>query len=170
MAELTPEEKKARNREYQRRYKAKAGVKEKYSQLNKEWIERNRERYYQAKKEYRHKRKIEALHYYSNGSMACAHCGYDKDLDALCLDHINDDGADHRRSMNNDRMRRGGTTIYERLHAKGWIEGLQVLCFNCNTIKQLRLSRGGMTAEQMTEAVMNPQGWHKRPVRVVTSE
>lgn len=156
MSKISPE----KQREYQQRYKSKPGVAEKYRELNKAWIAKNRERYNQAKAEYRFKLKVAALDYYSNGKRCCAHCGFDADIDALCLDHINDDGAKHREELGISR--RGlvsGTTIYERLKAIGWMEGLQVLCANCNMIKELRRKRGNRTGADMLDAVANPQGW-----------
>lgn len=162
---LTEQERKERNKEAQRRYREKNM--EKRAKWNRDWIAKHKDRYYEAKAEYRHKRKMEALHYYSKGTMQCAHCGYKADMDALCLDHINDDGAAHRKELGiSSRGDNNGSTIYERLHSMGWMEGLQVLCFNCNTIKELRRKRGGRTSHEMTEAVLNPQGWHKRPVNL----
>lgn len=160
MTTISPE----KRREYQQRYKAKAGVKEKYAELNKAWIAKNREQYNFAKSQYRFKLKIAALNHYSGGTMKCAHCGYGDDLDALCLDHINDDGAAHRKELGcGARGLPAGTTIYERLKAMGWIEGLQVLCFNCNTIKELRRKRKGLTANAFAELTSAPTHWGGQP-------
>jgi 5-methylcytosine-specific restriction endonuclease McrA len=152
----TPE----KQREYQQRYKAKPGIRERYRQLNKDWIANNRDQYNQAKALYRFKLKIAAIAHYSGGTMACAHCAFNADLDALCLDHINDDGAAHRKELGcAGRNNPAGTTIYERLKAKGWMPNLQVLCFNCNTIKELRRKRGGLKASEMLEASKSPNRW-----------
>ena len=146
--------------EYQRRYLAKPGIKEKRAALNRSWIERNRERYNQAKAEYRFSTKVQAIAYYSNNTMACADCGYTADIDALCLDHINNDGAAHRKELGcSSRNGVSGTTIYERLKANGWMDGLQVLCFNCNTIKELRRKRGGKPSSDLLETVGKPRRW-----------
>ena len=156
MAKTAPE----KAREYQQRYKAKPGVAEKYKELNKAWIAKNRERYNQAKSEYRFKLKVAAIDHYSGGKRCCNLCGFDADFDALCLDHINDDGAEHRRELGiSSRNNVSGTTIYERLKAKGWMDGLQVLCANCNMVKELRRKRGQRTAKDMLDAITNPQGW-----------
>jgi hypothetical protein len=157
---ITPEKQK----EYQQRYKAKPGVAEKYRELNKAWIANNRERYNQAKSEYRFKIKVAAINYYSKGAMCCAICGFSNDLDALCLDHINDDGAAHRKELGiSNRSAVSGTTIYERLKAQGWMEGLQVLCANCNMVKELRRKRGSRTATEMLDAIANFSGWANPP-------
>jgi hypothetical protein len=68
-------------------------------------------------------------HYGVNGEPVCRRCGFDEDVRAMAIDHINDGGSAHRRE------RRGG-----KLHA--WLiqnefpEGFQTLCFNCNAIKE----------------------------------
>jgi len=65
-------------------------------------------------------------------------------MDGLVMDHINHDGAVHRRAENinhRNAATNSGTTIYEVLKRKGKIDGLQVLCANCNMIKQLRYGR-----------------------------
>lgn len=146
-------------REYQQRYKAKPGVAERYRELNREWIAKNRERYNQAKSEYRFKLKTAALNHYSAGAMCCAICGFGADIDALTLDHINDDGAEHRKELGcGGRGSISGTTMYERLKALGWLPGLQVLCANCNTIKAIRLKRG-RTAAELAVVVSEPTRW-----------
>lgn len=148
--------------ESQKRYLAKPGIREARNKLNREWIASNRERYNQAKAEYRFKLKVATFMHYGNGVMACAHCGYTADIDALCLDHINDDGNVHRAQLGVAGRRSGGaTTMYERLKAHGWMDGLQLLCFNCNTIKALRLKRGGRTAAEMIEATAGKTRWRK---------
>lgn len=107
---------------------------------NSEWIRNNRARYNASKARYRLKIKIEALKMYAD-PIACARCGCTR-LDCLVLDHINDDGAAHRRAAKiSSRGNSSGTTLYELLRRKGRIEGLQVLCANCNMAKQLRKSR-----------------------------
>lgn len=145
----------------QRRYLAKPGIREARNKLNREWIARNRDRYNEAKSEYRFKLKLAAISHYSNGLMCCASCGYDDDVDALTLDHIDDNGADHRRELGcSSRGGQAGTTMYERLKALGWLPGLQVLCANCNTIKAVVLRRGRSAAE-MHEIVKDKIRWRK---------
>ena len=158
--EMTAQEKR---KIYQARYKASAKGKEKYRDLNRQWIDSNRERYNEAKSEYRFKLKLAAITHYSNGTMACAHCGYTGNLDALCLDHINDDGKAHREELGcGGRGIGAGTTMYERLKALGWLPGLQVLCANCNTIKEVTRKRG-RNCQEMMEAVKDKIRWKKEP-------
>lgn len=65
------------------------------------------------------------------GGKCCA-CGYDKDTRALELDHVKNDGY-------LDRKKRGRGKIY-RYYIKNVeeaVKNLQVLCSNCNKIKQI---------------------------------
>ena len=43
--------------------------------------------------------KMAVLTYYGNGKCACVQCGY-SDIRALTIDHINSDGAIHRKELN----------------------------------------------------------------------
>ena len=83
--------------------------------------------------EYGRKFKIECLTHYGNGKLACIRCGYD-DIRALSIDHIDGNGAEHRR----DLAQRGktGKTLYKWLKDKGYPKGYQTLCMNCQYIKR----------------------------------
>ena len=59
----------------------------------------------------------------------CAHCGYDRDVRALQIDHINGDGAKERRKVS-----MGVTFLRHVLKKNG--KGYQILCANCNQIKK----------------------------------
>lgn len=59
--------------------------------------------------------------------MACARCQF-SDIRALSIDHINGDGAKHRKEI-------GGGRIYRWLLKQDFPEGFQVLCMNCQFIK-----------------------------------
>lgn len=64
------------------------------------------------------------------GNTACACCN-ETEVAFLCIDHINNDGATHRRKLN----LYGGTRTYQWLRLNGYPPGFQVLCFNCNFAK-----------------------------------
>lgn len=105
--------------------------------LNKNWIINNRARYNASKARYRFKLKCEVMRLYAN-PVKCVRCGFSV-IDGLVLDHVNNDGAKHRRESGiSSRGNPGGLRIYEHIRKNGKIDGLQVLCANCNTIKQLR--------------------------------
>ena len=66
--------------------------------------------------------------------MVCVRCGY-ANVDALSLDHINDDGQSHR------AIAGGGYNLYWDLKRRDFPPGLQVLCMNCNWIKEVQRRR-----------------------------
>jgi hypothetical protein len=71
---------------------------------------------------------------YSNGTMKCKKCGYDN-VDALSIDHINNNGAEHRKRIG---ILNGGQEFYMWLIKNKFPSGYQVLCLNCQMIKKLR--------------------------------
>jgi len=101
---------------------------------NPKYKERNRN----FQKSSRLKIKLEAFNQYSpNGVIKCAKCGF-SDIRALGLDHINNDGIAHKKTINPRNPRRvTGTLVYRDLKKKGWPTGFQILCYNCNWIKYI---------------------------------
>lgn len=71
--------------------------------------------------------KESAMNMYSDGNAVCLHCGQG-DMDVLCLDHIQNDGKQHREVF--------GPNIYRWVRAHDYPPGLQVLCYNCNIKKE----------------------------------
>lgn len=63
------------------------------------------------------------------GGIFCCNCGEDF-FEALVLDHINNDGAQHRKRVGS------GDRIYYDLKRRDWPLGFQVLCYTCNQLKQ----------------------------------
>jgi hypothetical protein len=60
----------------------------------------------------------------------CACCG-EKEYDFLELDHIDDDGKDHRKRVGGSNL-----AVYWDLAKRGYPEGIvQVLCANCHLAK-----------------------------------
>ncbi len=107
---------------------------------NREWIQKNRERYNASKYFYREKLKYEVLAHYSKGIPVCSKCGT-TNINFLCLDHINNDGAKDRRE-NIVASRSGyGQNSYENTKKRGYPVGLQVLCANCNLEKEILRKR-----------------------------
>lgn len=99
-------------------------------EYNRIWRENNKE--YKAKKmrEYREALKLEVLSIYGQ---SCVVCGF-SDIDALQIDHINNDGAEERRSLGGQNF--SGWKFYEHLKKNNWPSGYQTLCANHNAIKQ----------------------------------
>lgn len=76
--------------------------------------------------------KIEVFTAY--GGCICACCG-ERELRFLTIDHINNDGAEHRRQLFGKSKQIGGSRLYRVLKKQGYPPGFQVLCFNCNITK-----------------------------------
>jgi len=87
----------------------------------------------ESKKRNDRKLKIEVLTHYGDGKLECIKCGFD-DVRALCIDHINGNGNQHRKSFANGS---GGTPTYRLLRRQGYPKGFQTLCYNCNQIKKI---------------------------------
>ncbi len=75
------------------------------------------------KRSKRTKLRVETLQHYSNGLMKCACCGESQER-FLTLDHINNNGHEDKK--------RYGRSVLDILKKKGYPEGFQVLCYNCN--------------------------------------
>ena len=71
------------------------------------------------------KDKLQAFRQYGG---VCVCCG-EEHSECLTIDHINNDGAVHRKTLK-------GTPIYRWLRQQGYPAGFQVLCWNCNFAKQ----------------------------------
>lgn len=65
----------------------------------------------------------------------CMCCGESNPF-FLSIDHIENNGAEHRQAIGLDRRKGTGFTFYSWLRQRGFPkEGLQLLCFNCNAAK-----------------------------------
>jgi len=73
--------------------------------------------------------RIEAINKYSNGTNKCNRCGI-ADMRVLDIDHINNDGSQHRKEI-------GNLNTVWWLQKNGYPEGFQILCRNCNWIKEM---------------------------------
>jgi hypothetical protein len=76
--------------------------------------------------------KMEIFKHYSDGDIKCNCCGC-KDVWALCLDHVDNNGATHRRSLKMS----AGSAFYKWIKQNNFPAGYQVLCRNCNWGKKL---------------------------------
>ena len=77
-------------------------------------------------------RELRRAAYKAYGGAKCACCG-EAEPKFLSLDHINNDGGEHRRAMNGQR----GSQVFQWLKTHNYPPGFQVLCMNCNHGKAL---------------------------------
>jgi hypothetical protein len=119
---------------YQRHREERLKYSRKYRQEHREEIRAYRcgEQYRATHREWqaRHLKKLrsDVLRHYSP-EMKCVKCGF-PDERALVIDHV---AGNARRSQN---RRNCGYPFYVELRDQGYPEGYQVLCANCNMIKQ----------------------------------
>jgi hypothetical protein len=78
--------------------------------------------------------KYEVMYHYSNGKLCCMNCGIDI-YPLLTIDHINNDGANHRREITKGKCLSSST--YRWLRSHNYPQGFQVLCQNCNYFKDM---------------------------------
>jgi len=82
------------------------------------------------RQQYYQKLKLEVLSHYSSGTPKCAFCGDDQ-LVHLTLDHLKDDGVEHRKK--NGIITGTQTYVWARRNKYPLI--FQVLCRDCNLLK-----------------------------------
>ena len=132
------------------KYKEKRAIylkktKERWVAYAKTYNEKNKERILKQQKEYRLKnadmikqrelgKKLKVYSHYGKGIIQCVCCG-EKELDFLSLDHIHNDGAEHRKkvSLSNPiawAIRNDYPPIF------------QLLCMNCNFSKGKKGNNG----------------------------
>jgi 5-methylcytosine-specific restriction endonuclease McrA len=104
-----------------------------------EYFKKNRPKFAHYAAEFRDKLKAEMVQAYGG---KCQHCGVDDPI-VLCLDHVNDDAHVEKEEFGVGA--RGGHKQYSRLKAEGWPqERFQLLCYNCNAVKEHNRRRGVM--------------------------
>ena len=87
-----------------------------------------------AVRRYESKIKLEILtHYGPCGIVRCNWIGcFINDIDMLSLDHVNNDGGEHRKALSG-----GVHAIYRDVRRKQYPPGYQTLCFNHQLKKQI---------------------------------
>lgn len=99
---------------------------DRYAERRKVYYEANRERirlYYATK---HRSRKVRVLLAYGGVCVCCE----ERNLGLLTLDHKNDDGAEHRKSLGHGKT---SSRIYVWAEENGFPDLLQVMCWNCNS-------------------------------------
>ena len=88
-------------------------------------------RYHSKQLAYSKKRRVDLklAAFNAYGGPVCKCCG-ESHIEFLSIDHLNNDGAAHRRELKNS-----GVKFYEWLKRNNYPVGYQVLCFNCNFAK-----------------------------------
>jgi hypothetical protein len=128
-----PEQRKKRVEHTLLRRRTNPDVAEKARRYNREWSKKHPGKVWKSLYSWKMRTKTEVLAHYSDGTLSCIKCGY-TDIRALSLDHINDNGAEERRT--NKVAKTGGTSFYHWLKRQGYPEGYQTLCMNCQNIKK----------------------------------
>ena len=108
--------------------------KRKYERItSRRYRERHPERRKETVKKSYEKIRFKVLSHYGGNPPKCKNCGFD-DMNALTLDHIKNNGAEHRRQIGC----RGGYSYYNWFVKNNFPDGYQVLCANCNQIKEVK--------------------------------
>ena len=93
-------------------------------------------------RDYRLRLKTEVLtHYGPKGKLQCSWAGCKiKDLDMLTLDHVNNDGKQHRSLLHRGGTSGGPKTLVD-VRRRGYPEGFQTLCGGHQLKKEIELRR-----------------------------
>lgn len=96
----------------------------------KRYHQKNGEAIRKKDREWEKRNKKKVFEHYSNGSLKCANCEYNV-YETLTIDHINGGGSKHRKKLNV-----WGNRFYEWLIRNKFPKRYQVLCHNCNFLKE----------------------------------
>ena len=88
-----------------------------------EYKNKDPEKWLKYGKDWTKGKRYKIIEHYSKGKFECACCG-ETMYEFLSIDHINNDGAEHRKKI--------GTNIMGWLIKNNFPEGFQILCMNCN--------------------------------------
>jgi len=112
-------------REYQRKYRPN------YKEYFLKRRQANKEDILTVERSYRLNLRMAVIEAYGG---RCVCCGTTH-VQFLCVDHINGDGAKHRKALFGKSVGAAGTKFYRWLKANGFPSGFQLLCWNCNAAK-----------------------------------
>lgn len=112
----------------------------KYSATRKAYQELNRQRYRDRNnKRNKEVKEIVISHYGVNGVAQCCYPGCQiNDIDMLTIDHIHNDGSEHRKELSN----KSGSNLYRWIVKNGFPnDRFQTLCFNHQIKKAIETAR-----------------------------
>ncbi len=121
--------------------------KERHRQYMKDWRAKNPEKKKASQKLSYRKARMEVLQHYSGKEIPECSCCQETQFEFLQIDHINNDGAEHRRAIGmaqgdanqvkkeKQRVSIGGNGFVYWLKKNNFPEGFQVLCANCHAGK-----------------------------------
>jgi hypothetical protein len=105
---------------------------EKNNQKSKEYHYKYREKNLARMKEKNLKIRNKVLHAYGGEQPYC-NCCHETIKQFLTVDHINNDGAEHRKSLSKGKNKT--SSLYRWLVKNNFPKDFQLLCWNCNTAK-----------------------------------
>lgn len=116
-------------------------------QNKRDYYLKNRDRVKAAVRVYGYAKRVEnkllvLTRYGKNGQLNCCwpDCGI-TDVDMLSIDHIENNGAHHRKNMTGDPGYGAGAPFYARLIRENFPDGYQTLCLNHQFKKELLRKR-----------------------------
>jgi len=84
-----------------------------------------------AAREWYQQTRLRIIDHYTQGTRTCACCGLDDGHEFLCLDHVNGDGSEHRKTLKAS----SGAKLFSWIIRNNFPDTIQVLCYNCNCAK-----------------------------------
>lgn len=113
-----------KNKLKEKKYRDKYKTSERGKQVLESWAVRNKLKRTKQRREEVRQRKLFVMQHYSKLNPVCACCN-ERNLDFLTIDHIQNNGAKHRKI---DKIGH----LYIWLIKNKFPRGFQVLCWNCN--------------------------------------
>lgn len=114
--------------------------KDRFREIQHAWSKKNWRKYISGVSEWRKSNtirlKFDVYGHYCKGNIKCQCCG-EKEVMFLSLDHINNDGAEHKKKLFGSSRKGGGNQLYQWAIKNNYPNILQVLCMNCNYGKRI---------------------------------
>lgn len=119
--------------------KTEAGLayRKRNAEYAKEWRKKNKDRFHANQKRAYDKMRLDCLTHYAKGEPKCSCCG-ETEILFLHIDHIEGNGAEHRRKLEKELgYYPGGNNLPYWLKKNNYPDGFQILCANCNLGKRI---------------------------------